>query len=253
MPWKESRILDQRLQFLSSYQKEEMSVADLCREYGVSRPTGYRWINRYNETGPEGLVDRSCRPHSCSQAPLEPIENRIFALRAKHPSWGARKLKARLEMLQPDVVHPDIHYLKHSSLPPERRLEHEPAGRGSHPLPRVLLYGTDLRSEATPMARVQEQRGSRRSAFLLGIASVKEASPTRRANAKIKRISSKKLSGAFILTCLCTAKYKARVIYKTRRAKAFWPLIKGRRLRRPLCFQNEVGWHSSPSPGFSFY
>jgi transposase len=51
--------MDQRLQFLSSYQKEEMSVADLCREYGISRPTGYRWINRYNETGPEGLVDRS--------------------------------------------------------------------------------------------------------------------------------------------------------------------------------------------------
>ena len=98
--------MDQRLQFLSSYQKEEMSVADLCREYGISRPTGYRWINRYNETGPEGLVDLSRRPHSCSHATLEPIENVIFALRAKHPSWGARKLKARLEMLQPDVVWP---------------------------------------------------------------------------------------------------------------------------------------------------
>jgi Helix-turn-helix domain len=61
MPWKESRILNQRLQFLSGYQKEEMSVADLCREYGISRPTGYRWINRYNETAPEGLVDRSRR------------------------------------------------------------------------------------------------------------------------------------------------------------------------------------------------
>jgi len=59
MPWKESRILDQRLQFLLSYQKEEMSVADLCREYGISRPTAYRWINRYNETGPEGLVARN--------------------------------------------------------------------------------------------------------------------------------------------------------------------------------------------------
>ena len=52
MPWKEIRIMDQRLQFLSTYQKEEMSVADLCREYEISRPTGYRWINRYEETGP---------------------------------------------------------------------------------------------------------------------------------------------------------------------------------------------------------
>ncbi|HEY6375730.1 MAG TPA: helix-turn-helix domain-containing protein [Edaphobacter sp.] len=70
-----------------------MSVADLCRAYGISRPTAYRWINRYNETGPEGLVDRSRRPHSCSHATREPIENAILALRAKHPSWGARKLK----------------------------------------------------------------------------------------------------------------------------------------------------------------
>ena len=106
MPWKESRIVDQRLQFLSSYQKEEMSVADLCRQYGVSRPTGYRWINRYKEVGPEGLVDRSRRPKGCSHATLEPIENAIITLRAKHPSWGARKLKARLEKLQPDVVWP---------------------------------------------------------------------------------------------------------------------------------------------------
>ena len=63
-------------------------------------------INRYEETGPEGLVDRSRRPHTCSHATLEPIENAILVLRAKHPSWGARKLKARLEMLQPDVVWP---------------------------------------------------------------------------------------------------------------------------------------------------
>ena len=88
MPWKESCILDQRLQFLSSYQKKEMSVADLCRAYGISRPTAYRWINRYNETGPEGLVDRSRRPHTCSHATLEPMENAILVLRAKHPSWA---------------------------------------------------------------------------------------------------------------------------------------------------------------------
>ena len=84
--------MDQRLQFLSSYQKEEMSVADLCREYGISRPTGYRWINRYEETGPEGLVDRSRRPHTCSHATLEPIENAVLVLRANHPSFRPRRL-----------------------------------------------------------------------------------------------------------------------------------------------------------------
>src|ERR1700677_1383613 len=96
MPWKESRIVDQRLQFLSSYQKEEMSVSELCREFGVSRPTGYRWINRYKENGPEGLLNLSSKPHSCSHATPETIESAILALRGKYPSWGARKLKARL-------------------------------------------------------------------------------------------------------------------------------------------------------------
>ena len=51
--------MDQRLQFLSSYQREEMSVTDLCHEFGISRPTAYRWINRYKEVGPEGLLDLS--------------------------------------------------------------------------------------------------------------------------------------------------------------------------------------------------
>jgi Helix-turn-helix domain len=82
-PWKESCIVDQRLQFLSSYQKEEMSVSDFCREFGVSRPTGYRWINRYKESGPEGLLNLSSKPHSCSHAIAEPIECAILALRGK--------------------------------------------------------------------------------------------------------------------------------------------------------------------------
>jgi hypothetical protein len=59
IPWRESRIVDQRLQFLSSNQKEEMSVTDLCHEYGVSRPTAYKWIKSHNELGPEGLLDQA--------------------------------------------------------------------------------------------------------------------------------------------------------------------------------------------------
>ncbi|MGC1363007.1 MAG: recombinase family protein [Silvibacterium sp.] len=80
--------MDQRLQFLSSYQKEEISVSELCREFGVSRPTGYRWINRYKESGPEGLLNLSSKPHRCSHATPEAIENAILALRGKYPSWG---------------------------------------------------------------------------------------------------------------------------------------------------------------------
>lgn len=106
MPWKVSSVVDQRLQFLSSYQREEMSVTDLCHEFGISRPTAYRWINRYKEVGPEGLLDLSRRPHSCSHATPDAVVNAILSLRAKYPSWGARKLKARLEKIEPTVSWP---------------------------------------------------------------------------------------------------------------------------------------------------
>ena len=106
MPRKESRIVDQRLQFLSSYQKEEMSVTDLCHEYGVSRPTAYKWISRYNEVGPEGLLDQSRKPHGCAHATPPEIEHEILALRKRCPAWGARKLKARLERLNANIRWP---------------------------------------------------------------------------------------------------------------------------------------------------
>jgi transposase len=91
MPWKESRIVDQRLQFLSSYQKEEMSVSELCREFGVSRPTGYRWINRYKESGPEGLLNLSSKPHSCSHAIPETIRERDIGTARQAPFLGSEE------------------------------------------------------------------------------------------------------------------------------------------------------------------
>ena len=106
MPWKETRTVDQRLQFLSSYQKEEMSVTDLCHEYGISRPTAYKWIKRYDEVGPEGLLDLTRTPHTSPNATSGEIENEILALRKRFPSWGARKLKARLERMNPNVSWP---------------------------------------------------------------------------------------------------------------------------------------------------
>jgi transposase InsO family protein len=83
-----------------------MSVTDLCHEYGISRPTAYKWIKRYNEVGPEGLLDISRKPHGCAHATSLEVENEILALRKRFPSWGARKLKARLEKMNPNVVWP---------------------------------------------------------------------------------------------------------------------------------------------------
>ena len=83
-----------------------MSVTDLCHEYGISRPTAYKWIKRYDEVGPEGLLDLTRTPHSSPHATSAEIENEVLALRKRFPSWGARKLKARLERMNPNVSWP---------------------------------------------------------------------------------------------------------------------------------------------------
>jgi transposase len=119
MSWKESRVVDQLLQFLSSYQKEEMSLTDLCHEYGISRTTAYKWIQRYNEVGPEGLLDVSTRPHTCSHATPDKLVNEVLVLRKRFPSWGARKLKTRLERMSPQIVWPaasTIGFLRRSGI-----------------------------------------------------------------------------------------------------------------------------------------
>ncbi len=75
-----------------------VDVAELCRAFGVSRPTGYRWIARYQEAGHDvaALADRSRRPHTSPQAVSEEIRDRIVDLRKLHPRWGPRKLRAWL-------------------------------------------------------------------------------------------------------------------------------------------------------------
>ena len=59
MPWNERSILSERLSFISDFDRKEASIAELCRRYGISRKTGYKWIERYESEGPRGLEDRS--------------------------------------------------------------------------------------------------------------------------------------------------------------------------------------------------
>ncbi len=86
MPWKQCSVMDERLQF----------VAELCREFGISRKTGYKIFDRYQECGVQGLTDRSRRPCRCAhQLPFQ-VENYILNIKREHASWGARKFRERL-------------------------------------------------------------------------------------------------------------------------------------------------------------
>ena len=70
MPWRETLLMDHRVQFIADDQRDVFDVADLARRFGVSRKTAYKWIDRYEAAGPAGLVDRSRRPtHSPNETP----------------------------------------------------------------------------------------------------------------------------------------------------------------------------------------
>jgi putative transposase len=102
MPWKETTPVDQRLRFIAAFSSCRWTMAELCRIYGISRKTGYKWTTRYGEEGLDGLKDRSRRPKSCPHRTDERCARKLVEERKKHPSWGARKLLARLRRRYPD-------------------------------------------------------------------------------------------------------------------------------------------------------
>lgn len=106
MPWKETTVLDDRLQFIAMYLDQVLSMADLCRAFGVSRKTGYKFVQRYKTYGPDGLYDLSHAPHYHPNAVPEDLQERILACKAAHPTWGPRKLRAVLNRDIPDIVWP---------------------------------------------------------------------------------------------------------------------------------------------------
>jgi len=100
MPWLEVNKLELRKTFvLRLLQGEHMT--DLCREYGISRPTGYKFLTRFKEYGFRGLEDFSRRPHT-SPNKVDPfIEQLLIDMKGSYPTWGPKKIKVRLETLYP--------------------------------------------------------------------------------------------------------------------------------------------------------
>jgi transposase InsO family protein len=106
MPWKESSAVEQRKAFIAACQTGEESVAELCRQYGVSRQTGFKWRKRFADGGEAGLEEKSRAPHHQFQQMLEEVASEVVGLRRQHPRWGPRKLKAWLERKAPEIQWP---------------------------------------------------------------------------------------------------------------------------------------------------
>jgi len=93
MPWKECSPVSCREEFVGLAGAERANMSTLCRRFGVSRKTGYKWLRRYANAGVSGLSDRSRRPGHSPGRTSEAMEGRVLAVRAEHPAWGGRKIQ----------------------------------------------------------------------------------------------------------------------------------------------------------------
>lgn len=97
MPWRTESVMDQRVEFVLQAKEGEESIAALCRDYGISRPTGYLWLHRYHEAGSvSGLVEHSRRPVHSPRRTAEEVEAAVLALRDK-TGWCGPKIAKVLE------------------------------------------------------------------------------------------------------------------------------------------------------------
>jgi len=106
MPWKETSVMDERLELVKRYWEGQVPMTELCRCAGISRKTAYKWVARYEAEGRAGLADRSRAAHvQARQTPAAVVE-RLVALKHQHRSWGPKKLVAVLRAREPEVAWP---------------------------------------------------------------------------------------------------------------------------------------------------
>jgi len=92
MAWKEATKMDQKIEFINEWRSGSYSIAELCREFEISRPTAYKYIKRYQQEGIDGLAEKS-RVHRSHPAKIpSDIEERIIFHRKNHPRWGGKKI-----------------------------------------------------------------------------------------------------------------------------------------------------------------
>lgn len=144
MPWRVTSPMYERQRFVLDAEHTPGSFAELCRRYGISRKTGYKWLARYAATGPAGLLERSHRPQACPHATAPALIREILQLR-KAWGWGARKLHQLLLDTYPAEQVPAVPTLhrileRHGRIRRRRRSQ-----RRAHPgRPRTLITGPNI-------------------------------------------------------------------------------------------------------------
>jgi len=154
MPWSDTTTMDQKTQFIADYLREILSITELCELYGISRKTGYKWIDRYLHLGPAGLEEYSRRPHQTPNQTEPEIIDALLAMRRRHPTWGAKKLLPLLHKRQPDWPLPGrstvCNILSRNGLVPKKRRRRH-IGHPGKPTSQILapndVWCTDFKGQ----------------------------------------------------------------------------------------------------------
>lgn len=143
MPWMEKNTVTLREEFVLLASQEGANKRELCRRFGISPKTGYKWLGRARGEEPAGhvLADRSRRPHSSPGRSPEAAEQQVTALRQQHPAWGGRKIARRLAdlgqvRLAPSTVTHILH--RHGLITSEASAAAQPWQRFEHDTPNSL-------------------------------------------------------------------------------------------------------------------
>jgi transposase InsO family protein len=124
LTWKAGDLSEHRLRFAIRADSGQEQMTALCREYEISRPTGYRWLQRYRECERlQDLRELSRRPHRSPRQTAAAIEERVVALRRQYPDWGALKLADLLRRQQIELPRITVHriLLRHGLVAEEDR------------------------------------------------------------------------------------------------------------------------------------
>ena len=143
MVWRERSVMDLREEFVRLALSDEANRRELCRRFGISAQTGYKWLGRYAAEGRDGLADRSRRPRTSPARVAPAVEAAVLAVRAEsNQAWGGRKIRRRLQDLDHAAV-PSASTIteilrRHGALDPAQAAGHAPWRRFERDRPNEL-------------------------------------------------------------------------------------------------------------------
>jgi len=106
MPWEQTSAMDQRVKFIADWLSHDYTKMDLCRAYGISRPTADKWIQRYQQGGVEQLEERSRAAHRHPNQSSEEVVQMLIETKLYQQSWGPKKVLDYLRQHGPELGWP---------------------------------------------------------------------------------------------------------------------------------------------------